>query len=756
MKDKYKFKKLLSIFLIIFVLFGYFNLFSVQNIKKVEAQIFVPVSNIIQEAIDTGNLAVNTEQAVNYGVKEYALDVLVYILNEIIIEQITQSIVSWIQGSSDGNPGFLTNFESFHAELRNQAIGAFINGDGTGNRADGKWFDISALCSPYQLQVQLALIRNFYPSRPQCTWDTVVGNLEAFASGNFTDGGGWPAWLALTQSPGGNIFSAYSISENNILEEIARRTGEEEKLLDWGNGFLTIKKCDEYLWGDDGAGEDWNPCSKARYVTPGTYIEEAIPEVTIKGASRKLSFADEIDEILGALLTRLLTELFTGSNGLADYDRNTPTGITPPNIPGLPPIIPGSNGLPPLPSDPSLCLDGVPGSQTQQRAWLTGGPWTVDESGTLPKDRRFTMNLDGHYYKMLLEFDYFLSEFNSGPPHDFQAFWEIRNIGGNRILPDPGASSRWGPRIIQMTTATALGDHRGGSGAPRAGSRNQAKENTWYHISVDYDAVRGNMNMQITERDSGNLFVNLTNDAYYSLFPQDGGSSLILSGENLDENVPKLTGAMFENIEMTLEPGVVCAGITINVPEDNTALGQEFSVGGQGETAEKKLVTTFPVSLVKPGLFLDTSKEDSNPVGLPLKEDGVYRKASFDFDLIVNNTNGGSILSISPLNMPYLEYFDISLDENGLVLERQNGDTINWPIVLKKNVKYHFHLEYNSMKNILSLSVENKDSGEKKMFVDDIIKLRDIEVGSSNVFALFAKSENTLSWKFSDLSIQVK
>ena len=79
---------------------------------------------------------------------------------------------------------------------------------------------------------------------------------------------------------------------------------EQKNMLDWGKGFLSKQDCQTV--------ENRKIC---RTVTPGSTIEGALNDA-LGNPSKRIAVADEINEIVVALFSQLVTQAFSGAGGL--------------------------------------------------------------------------------------------------------------------------------------------------------------------------------------------------------------------------------------------------------------------------------------------------------------------------------------------------------------------------------------------------------------------------------------------------------
>lgn len=249
--------------------------------------------------------------------KECILDGLTVAIREALIATITQSIIDWINNGFEGSPAFVTDPTGFLRDVADKIGVEFILGE-----------ELNFLCSPFQLQVRLALSTKNRPFERdiQCSLGDVSNNIEGFLSGDFSQGG-WPAWFRLSTDIQNNPYGAYFLAEAELENRQASAVYEQEREWSWSNGLFSKKKCVEYgssLGPDSVTDASGLPaiCLKYEIVTPGTAIEHQLNE-TLGSGMDQLELADEIDEIIGALLQQLAQKALTSLDGLRGLSSNS-------------------------------------------------------------------------------------------------------------------------------------------------------------------------------------------------------------------------------------------------------------------------------------------------------------------------------------------------------------------------------------------------------------------------------------------------
>ncbi len=280
------------------------------------------------------------------------LDCTARTIARIALQQVTNSVVNWINSGFSGSPAFVTNPQQFFANVADIAAGQYIQGS-----------NLSFLCSPFQLQIRIAIAQS-YANRyaNSCTLTRVVGNINNFMNGDFS-AGGWGGLLAFTTVPTNNPYGAYAYASIGL--NTAVNNALTQKIQDWtnGRGFLSFQKqtnCkpmstlptgavpsasvssitldkvpngavagQSYTIAVSDSRHDQSPSYEVCDVvatTPGSVIEAQLNN-TIKGASLdSLGLAQSFDQIISALMTQLITRALYGlsdvSNGSSGYSSN--------------------------------------------------------------------------------------------------------------------------------------------------------------------------------------------------------------------------------------------------------------------------------------------------------------------------------------------------------------------------------------------------------------------------------------------------
>src|SRR3989338_5503207 len=276
----------------------------------------------------------NTQKTSGYTGGSFVSDCIIKPLVKNLVKQLIHSfltsITDWINDGFDGSgPRFVSDPASFFAEIADRAAGQVIYGT-----------DLGFLCSPFRANIQLSLGLHYlggggFRERIGCTLSDIQQNFQnAFMGGQWDpngDGGGWQNWINLTTIPQNNPYGAFLIAQDEINIRIANQQFVAGKEADWGAGFLTTKRCVEYITGKeelamlDAYGGD--PCLRYETVTPGVTIKEGLSK-SLGSSIDQYVAAEDLDAIFGALMNQMIggvfkaTGLFSGGRSNPNYYQN--------------------------------------------------------------------------------------------------------------------------------------------------------------------------------------------------------------------------------------------------------------------------------------------------------------------------------------------------------------------------------------------------------------------------------------------------
>ena len=312
---------------IVALLIGSFALSSLSFTGKVYAQEGVITSDFVTRvkstitSIQSTLVAFNSTQSL---LNNTILRKLAVTMMRAIIKQMSSDIITWINSGFEGSPAFATNPGGLFLDIADETIGQFIEGS-----------DLGFLCSPFRLDIRIALAQSFQPYRRRagCTLTGIGNNVTGFIEGN--NSGGWDNWLARTTQPQNNPYTSFLMAQNEVAIRIAGRKEIKVAQLNWGNGFLSWEKCSDTIYTQEAreaanlengsaakgtaAYESSQKQIKATQScdtqTPGKVIQDQLSH-TLGTDLRQLELADEIDKIIGALVTQAAKQALGGVGGL--------------------------------------------------------------------------------------------------------------------------------------------------------------------------------------------------------------------------------------------------------------------------------------------------------------------------------------------------------------------------------------------------------------------------------------------------------
>ncbi len=252
----------------------------------------------------------NAANTTSLVLKENVLDGIGWAIAKQMVSSMTRSLINWINSGFEGSPAFVTDLNAFLLDALDTAAGEYIKSLG----GIGEF-----ICSPFKLDIQAALSVSYAqartgmpsgPTAPACKLTDIKNNIQGALSG----GGGWDDWLQVTSDPQNTPYGAYLEAQTRLKIKLRNEAGQELEVVSWGDGFLSKKIC-ESIEGSSGG-------EKCTISTPGQVISEALT-FQLSTGPRSLIEADEINELIGALLNQLVLKSMEGINGLLGLSGGT-------------------------------------------------------------------------------------------------------------------------------------------------------------------------------------------------------------------------------------------------------------------------------------------------------------------------------------------------------------------------------------------------------------------------------------------------
>ncbi|MDE1975141.1 MAG: hypothetical protein KGI49_01370 [Patescibacteria group bacterium] len=281
-------------------------------------------------------------------------------LGQQALHSLTASVVNWINSGFQGSPAFLTDPKGFFLDVADQTTGWFLANSGP----------LQGLCSPWSVDIRLNLALQQAQDTNQrytCTLGTIINNaqnaslnninvsvgtspngatlgdimsgnilnnpnqlsmngnsvntIQGFLNGDFSQGG-WQAFLALTTNPQNNPYGSYLMAKSDLASQIGQRQSAYSQDLTQGHGFLSWQSCKQVpladnntftdsLTGETVSGSTGSTQTVCTTETPGSVIESSL-ETSLGSPVRNLELTKDINEIVDALFSQLLTQTLNG------------------------------------------------------------------------------------------------------------------------------------------------------------------------------------------------------------------------------------------------------------------------------------------------------------------------------------------------------------------------------------------------------------------------------------------------------------
>jgi len=301
-------------------------------VKKAEARsgaLATEFSNLRISFLQTiGNVSSAATAGATTGnfLKENMLDGIGWAIAKQMVSAMTRSLVNWINSGFQGSPAFITDLNGFLLDALDSVAGEYISGLG----GIGEF-----ICSPFKLDVRAALSINYaqarsgMPSGPTaCTLTGIRDNIENFMQGTVDS---MDQWISVTSNPQNTPYGAYLEAEAKLNARLVNEAGQQIQIANWGDGFLSKKICEAVNGGTSGTSN-----GHCTITTPGKVISEALT-FQLSTGPRSLIEADEINEIISALINQLTLKAMqsisgllglSGGTGYTDYNYDDGSGAS--------------------------------------------------------------------------------------------------------------------------------------------------------------------------------------------------------------------------------------------------------------------------------------------------------------------------------------------------------------------------------------------------------------------------------------------
>lgn len=324
-------------------------------------------ANVIQSTVSAGanvttaaGTTISASTNVSNFLKTYVLDTVATAFARAILRKLTAQTVNWINTGFQGNPAFVTDPEQFFLDVGDRTASQYFLGTNS---------PLNQLCTAFQPQVRLALVKNYLQEdqfQSQCTFSKIGTNFENFAK-DFSQGG-WEAWVTMTQESQNNPYGAYMDASRQLSARINIQNTKFDKQLNRGKGFLDFEVCpqgktyaevaasnpstggnigdacndggneckpglacssenkcvvvDTNFIDDNGdyteeslMGVNGSDCTVAKKtVTPGSVISEKLTK-SLNSTETTLELTNSINQVVNALMTQMIEQAFNSIQG---------------------------------------------------------------------------------------------------------------------------------------------------------------------------------------------------------------------------------------------------------------------------------------------------------------------------------------------------------------------------------------------------------------------------------------------------------
>lgn len=262
------------------------------------------------------------------NIKEYILDPLAHMAARTAIQSVMRSVINWANSGFEGSPAFITNLRQNLSGLGDAVADAFVDELRTTGFVNSPFRD--TIIGQVQESYRRSTSGRSYFENNRYDLDRYSSNPQAFLQGDFSQGG-IRAWVHTWMNSQNNPIGALRSAENELNKRVTNAIGERTQQLNWSRGILS--------W-CGGSSTDGNSSSSAGPValrsrntgclpgqsvrTPGSLIHERFERGTNLDLDMLVS-ADEIDEVIGALMQGLINKMLGGS-GLTGLSQSSSGG----------------------------------------------------------------------------------------------------------------------------------------------------------------------------------------------------------------------------------------------------------------------------------------------------------------------------------------------------------------------------------------------------------------------------------------------
>jgi hypothetical protein len=244
------------------------------------------------------------------------MDCLARTIARAAVQQITNSVINWINSGFNGSPSFVTNYQQFFNNVADQAAGSFIQ----------NYTNFAPYCTPFAKQIQIALAQSYARrnTAQSCSLSSLLGGTGISLFGKTAAGtSGWGNLVSFTTNPSNNPYGAYMSAQGQLQGALAQAAQNANRNISPG-GFLNFQQpynCKPSTTGGQ-------PVCQYKITTPGSIIQDSLSKTL--GVSQdtltQAGISGSFDAIISALISQLMTRALqggvsnlSGQNGYSSY-----------------------------------------------------------------------------------------------------------------------------------------------------------------------------------------------------------------------------------------------------------------------------------------------------------------------------------------------------------------------------------------------------------------------------------------------------
>ncbi len=253
--------------------------------------VFVPVSE---------NAVAHNTNVLVY--KECVLDRIANKIKESMLAFMTKSTLNWVNNTSDGTPAFVTNLPNFRKGVSDKTINQFLTGKQT-----------EVLPEKYRDDIRRIILKNYsiLTKTPEALYTPTIPEDKQGAVNDLFEGKGTFKWdtFEIATQPQNNPTTQLLLATNQAIVNLKRDVADAVKEVDWGQGFKPQKKCEQIPAGNGTYKEICN------IVTPSSSIKDIVNYTLLTG-QRQVENADQMDKLVGSLMSNIHNRILTNTDGL--------------------------------------------------------------------------------------------------------------------------------------------------------------------------------------------------------------------------------------------------------------------------------------------------------------------------------------------------------------------------------------------------------------------------------------------------------